>query len=355
MLSRNLTCFPNENDPTYYYKSKLSLNSTSGNMSDIIVEEFPITFEGYTYTGHIAYQKEEVQTRRPVVLVFPNYSGEKQFDVDQAVFLAKCGYVGLSCDLYEDDYIYPRAIRAPTPSSSKEELIAHMKGSFTRMNIMMGKPKSWRGLMDLYLTESRKHKSVHPHYAASIGYCLGGSCVLECLRHGCEMQAIVSFHGVLQSNAMHIDYNEDGTVIFFNPNKPGGKRKEYKDGEKPINNYNKHCRVLIENAVTDHLVTARSKEKFFKEMEENGIEYRINTHGPHVQHGFALGPDCFNNEYDETADRRSTMNMLQLFWEVWPEFPPQLDAMRNDATDNIARNACGTALPNMTFGVTARL
>ena len=25
MLSRNLTCFPNENDPTYYYKSKLSL------------------------------------------------------------------------------------------------------------------------------------------------------------------------------------------------------------------------------------------------------------------------------------------------------------------------------------------
>ena len=48
MLSRNLTCFPNENDPTYYYKSKLSLNSTSGNMSDIIVEEFPITFEGYT-------------------------------------------------------------------------------------------------------------------------------------------------------------------------------------------------------------------------------------------------------------------------------------------------------------------
>ena len=32
-------------------------------------------------------------------------------------------------------------------------------------------------------------------------------------------------------------------------------------------------------------------------MEENGIEYRINTHGPHVQHGFALGPDCFNNEY----------------------------------------------------------
>ena len=58
----------------------------------------------------------------------------------------------------------------------------------------------------------------------------------KCLWHGCEIQAIVSFHGVLQSNAMHIDYNEDGTVIFFNPNKPGGKRKEYKDGEKTINN-----------------------------------------------------------------------------------------------------------------------
>ena len=33
---------------------------------------------------------------------------------------------------------------------------------------MMGKPKSWRGLMDLYLTESRKHKSVHPHYLSQV-------------------------------------------------------------------------------------------------------------------------------------------------------------------------------------------
>ena len=32
---------------------------------------------------------------RPLVLVFPNYAGEKEFDVDQAIFLAQMGYAAV--------------------------------------------------------------------------------------------------------------------------------------------------------------------------------------------------------------------------------------------------------------------
>lgn len=32
----------------------------------------------------------------PVVMVHHNYAGSKQFDVDQAAFLARCGYVGVA-------------------------------------------------------------------------------------------------------------------------------------------------------------------------------------------------------------------------------------------------------------------
>ena len=48
---------------------------------DLVVEEFPITFGGYTYPhGRIAYISG--RGPRPVVLVHHNYAGLKQFDVE---------------------------------------------------------------------------------------------------------------------------------------------------------------------------------------------------------------------------------------------------------------------------------
>lgn len=61
--------------------------STEGRL---IVESFPLTFEGYTYAhGHIAYV--EGRPPAPVIQVQHNYAGLKQFDIDQACFLARCG------------------------------------------------------------------------------------------------------------------------------------------------------------------------------------------------------------------------------------------------------------------------
>ena len=38
----------------------------------------------------------------PVVIVHHNYAGLKQFDVDQAAFLARCGFVGVAVDTYRE-------------------------------------------------------------------------------------------------------------------------------------------------------------------------------------------------------------------------------------------------------------
>jgi hypothetical protein len=76
-----------------------------------VQEEFPVSFQtadgrAYTYKSVIAYRKDAAP--KPLVMVFPNYAGLKQFDKDQALFLAKLGYVGLAVDLYEevDGYRY---------------------------------------------------------------------------------------------------------------------------------------------------------------------------------------------------------------------------------------------------------
>ena len=59
------------------------------------MEEFPISFDGYDYIhGRIAYIVGSAPA--PVILVHHNYAGLKQFDIDQACFFAKVGYVGLA-------------------------------------------------------------------------------------------------------------------------------------------------------------------------------------------------------------------------------------------------------------------
>ena len=72
-----------------FHKKQLYVFDEAKN-GDLVVEDFPITFEGYTYKyGRIAYVKG--RDPRPVILVHHNYCGLKQFDVDQACFMARCG------------------------------------------------------------------------------------------------------------------------------------------------------------------------------------------------------------------------------------------------------------------------
>ena len=90
ILHRNNTCAPTTTPPTHNYNSLVTRQITNGNK--VTVSDFPFTWNNYTYISHIAYVNDGKQ--RPLILVWPNYAGEKQFDIDQAVFLAKCGYTG---------------------------------------------------------------------------------------------------------------------------------------------------------------------------------------------------------------------------------------------------------------------
>ena len=53
--------------------------------------------------------------------------------------------------------------------------------------------------MQAYLDLANEHHAVRSGLAAAIGYCFGGQCLLEQVRAGHALQAVVSFHGLLQS------------------------------------------------------------------------------------------------------------------------------------------------------------
>mmetsp|Transcript_9209 Transcript_9209/g.20044 ORF Transcript_9209/g.20044 Transcript_9209/m.20044 type:complete len:345 (-) Transcript_9209:189-1223(-) len=285
-------------------------------MQEIRVEPLDVTFQGYTYRSEIAFAIG--RERAPVVLVFPNYAGKKQFDVDQAVFLAQTGYVGVAVELYKETPEYTYADRNPGRSASAEEVKRHRSAGFGMMNGVKRNLIAFRGLMEATLSAARQHSASHPQLAGGIGYCFGGVCVLECVRGRLDMQAVVSFHGVLQTGLNNIDQdpNFDDRIQ-----------------EAPKGPYATWCRVLIENGNADVLVPQESAIAFKKEMDDNGIDWQFHDHAK-TPHGFALPPGVFSAAYNQAADRRSTLSMLQHFKETWPDFPQY----------TVARNAAGTLL-----------
>ena len=127
MLRRNPTCSPTVKPPSQNYRSVVKRNVTSG--GSVVVEDVKFVWNEYTYTHHIAYQKGKKSL--PLILVFPNYAGEKQFDIDQAVFLAKCGYTAISVDMYREDayengLVYKKRDRNPLKTDSREQIMSHL-------------------------------------------------------------------------------------------------------------------------------------------------------------------------------------------------------------------------------------
>ena len=62
-------CAPSRDQANYRSQPHLRPAETSES-GGVVVEPFPVTFEGFTYQGHIAFDPSA--GKRPVVLVFPN-------------------------------------------------------------------------------------------------------------------------------------------------------------------------------------------------------------------------------------------------------------------------------------------
>ena len=305
ILCRNNTCSPTDEPPAQNYSSVVST-------ATVTIDDFPFTWQGYTYISHIAYVKGGQP--RPLILVWPNYAGEKQFDIDQAIFLAKCGYTAVSVDMYketpyENGIVYLKSNRNPLHTESKEKIVEHFKGAFTAYNWWMMHPKLWRDFQTNMLAAARTHPAVHPTFAAAIGYCFGGQCCLEQVRAGDDIQGIVSFHGVLQNDPM-VNNKEPW-------NRTEGRRR-YEMHELPDDShFNSTCAIVIENGILDDHVGVSERQRFAEEMNHHGCK-NVQFHDHYnAEHGFALAPGVISAKYEEHSDRRSTLTMLTLFQELW--------------------------------------
>src|SRR5262245_54994698 len=120
------------------------------------------------------------QDRRPGVVLFPDARGVGDAAKECARKLAGLGTAALVADLYGDG-----TFAAELPEAQR------------LMNALRADVGCWRQRARAALDNLASHPAVEPQALAAIGYCFGGSTVLELARSGAALRAVVSFHGGL--------------------------------------------------------------------------------------------------------------------------------------------------------------
>ena len=221
------------------------------------------------FSGVLVYD-DKGDAHRPGLVMVPNWRGVNDSAVEKAKKLAGDDYVVLVADVYGRD-VRPRDDKEAGAISGKlREDRAKLRA---------------RALKAVEVLKAQAGKApVDPGRIGAVGFCFGGTTVLELARSGAELAGVVSLHGGLSTN------------------KPAGSGAV----KTPI---------LVLNGAADKSVTAEDIAAFQKEMDAAGADWQfVNFAG--AVHCFAEAdanspPGC---QYNPRAAKRA-YRMLEDFFE----------------------------------------
>jgi dienelactone hydrolase len=138
--------------------------------------------DGVILKGYIAYD-QTIKGKRPGVLVVHEWWGHNDYARRRARLLARMGYTAFAVDMY---------------GAGKEAKHPDEAGKFAGE---IAKNQDLSRARFLSAMEVLKgHDSVDPSKLAAIGYCFGGSVVLNMARSGIDLLGVASFHGGLSGS-----------------------------------------------------------------------------------------------------------------------------------------------------------
>ena len=224
-----------------------------------------------TLQGFLAYNDANAKPR-PGVLVIHDWMGESAYSESRAKQLAELGYVAFAAD------IYGKGVR---PADPKEA--AALAGKYK------GDRALYRERLQAGLDQLKNNKLVAPGQIAAIGYCFGGTGVLELGRSGADVKGIVTFHGGLSTPT-------------------------------PADAKNIKCPVLVLHGADDPFVKPDEVAAFKKEMEDAKVKYTFIAY-PGAVHAFTR-PDVGSDNskgiaYNEEADKKSWAEMKKFFSQIF--------------------------------------
>lgn len=165
------------NTATKSNDSTMNVASTSTS-----IKEEPVSYSAgnVNMKGYVTYD-EAKKGPRPIVLVVPEWWGLTNYPRMRAKMLAQMGYLAMAVDMYGDGKI------ANNPKEAQDAAMPFYT------NPQMGKER-----MDAALAKAKSFPQADTTQAVAIGYCFGGSIVLNYAKMGAPVLGVVSFHGGLQ-------------------------------------------------------------------------------------------------------------------------------------------------------------
>ncbi|MEO6404055.1 MAG: dienelactone hydrolase family protein, partial [Ferruginibacter sp.] len=149
------------------------------NKMNIKEEAVNYSMDSVTLDGFVAYNDAD-SSRRPVVLVVPEWWGMTDYPKTRAKQLAELGYLAMAVDMYGNGKT------ADDPKTAGE-----LAGPFYQ-DFAMAKSR-----FDAALAKIKTYPQADTSRIAAIGYCFGGAMVLNMARLGKPLKGVVSFHGNL--------------------------------------------------------------------------------------------------------------------------------------------------------------
>jgi dienelactone hydrolase len=221
--------------------------------------------------GFLAYDDAN-SNPRPGVLVVQDWTGVGDYVKGRAQQLAELGYVAFCAD------IYGKGVRPTEP----KDCAAHA-GKYK------GDRPALRRRVQAGLDQLVKNPLVQKGRLAAIGYCFGGTAVLELARSGADVRGVVSFHGGLGSPT-------------------------------PDDARNIQAKVLVCHGADDPFVKADEVSGFKDEMAKGKVSYKFIAH-PGAVHSFTNPTAGSDNSkgvaYNAAADKESWTAMKAFFAEVF--------------------------------------
>ncbi len=225
--------------------------------------------DGATTCKGVYYTPANGDGPLPVVLVTHAWDGLVQEVRDKAEKLAEAGYIAFAVDIYGDG----------KTESDPAKLMDTLGPYMADRSLLTAR-------MAAALEAARTIPGADASRIAAIGYCFGGTAVLDLARGSDGVAGVVSFHGGLAGNDL---------------------------GDGPIS-----AKILVLHGEDDPLVPPEQVAEFKAEMKARGADWQLVAYGDTV-HGFtrpgANNPD-FGTVYSASADARSWRAMLDFFDEV---------------------------------------
>ena len=236
------------------------------------ITETPVQYKSAGATCEGIHVIDSAKTGKlPSVLIVHQWTGVSENEKMRGRMLAEQGYNVFIAD------IYGKGIRPPGPPLSAKEATKYKSDR-----------KLYRERLKDALAQLTGEPQTDTTKVAAIGYCFGGTGVIELARSGADLKGVVSFHGGLDSPTP-----EDGKNI--------------------------KCEVLALHGADDPFVPAADVKAFEDELTTAGVKYELVKY-PGAVHAFtqkgAGNDNTKGAAYNAEADKKSWLAMMDFFGRV---------------------------------------